>query len=111
MAVVLGKLGSQGWELVGVYDKSSNWLNGMEKGFVLFKREVAPGAHPEGAWGIWERSAEHMTPLPPAPVGTAEGWLPDPSGRFPDRHWDGKKWTQYVRDEPGGTRFEDPAVV
>jgi hypothetical protein len=33
---------------------------------------------------------------------------PDPTGRFPDRHWDGTTWTHWVRDKPGGTRSEDP---
>jgi len=27
----LGKLGAEGWELVHVYDKASNWFQGMEK--------------------------------------------------------------------------------
>jgi Domain of unknown function (DUF4282)/zinc-ribbon domain/Protein of unknown function (DUF2510) len=49
-------------------------------------------------------------PLSPAPVGTGESWLPDPSGRYPDRWWDGSRWTQWVRDKPGGTRSEDPPV-
>lgn len=48
--------------------------------------------------------------LPPAPAGTAKGWVPDPSGRHPDRYWDGKAWTHWVRDKPGGTRSEDPPV-
>ena len=43
MASVLGLSGSQGWELVGVYDKASNWFQGMEKGFMLFKRPVPVG--------------------------------------------------------------------
>jgi hypothetical protein len=46
----LGQLGSEGWELVHVYDKASNWLDGMEKGFALFKRPVAPGEEPDGPW-------------------------------------------------------------
>jgi len=46
----LGALGSDGWELVAVYDKASNWLSGMEKGFALFKRPVPSGAEPTGAW-------------------------------------------------------------
>jgi hypothetical protein len=50
------------------------------------------------------------TVLPPAPPGTAKGWVPDPSGRHPDRYWDGKAWTHWVRDKPGGTRSEDPPV-
>lgn len=53
-ANMLGKalayMGSHGWELVTVYDKTANWLQGFEKGFVLFKRPVAPGAEPDGAW-------------------------------------------------------------
>lgn len=41
MQLILGSAGSQGWELVSVYDKASNWFNGMEKGFMLLKRPVA----------------------------------------------------------------------
>lgn len=36
----LDQLGDAGWELVTVFDKTSNWLAGMEKGFLLFKRPV-----------------------------------------------------------------------
>lgn len=50
MVSALGSMGAAGWELVGIYDKSSNWLQGMEKGFALFKREVADGQDPEGPW-------------------------------------------------------------
>lgn len=50
------------------------------------------------------------TSLPSPPPGTGEGWLTDPSGRYPDRWWDGTAWTQWVRDKPGGTRSEDPPV-
>lgn len=42
MELVLGSAGSQGWELVTIYDKASNWIQGMEKGFMLLKRPVAP---------------------------------------------------------------------
>lgn len=31
-----------GWELITIYDKASNWMQGMEKGFMLLKRPVAP---------------------------------------------------------------------
>jgi hypothetical protein len=64
MATVFGALGSQGWELVGMYDKSSNWFNAMEKGFALFKRVVAEGEEPDGAWAEWTMAAEHR-PSPP----------------------------------------------
>ena len=47
----LGVAASQGWELVGVYDKASNWLSGM--GFILLKRQVPPGAQVrDGEWCI-----------------------------------------------------------
>jgi len=36
----LDSLGAAGWELVTVFDKLSNWFEGIEKGFVLFKRPV-----------------------------------------------------------------------
>jgi hypothetical protein len=49
----LGVAASQGWELVGVYDKASNWLSGMEKGFILLKRQVPPGVQlREDEWCI-----------------------------------------------------------
>ena len=50
MVGVLARLGATGWELVAIYDKSSNWLQGLEKGFALFKRAVPEGQEPEGAW-------------------------------------------------------------
>jgi len=48
--------------------------------------------------------------LPSPPPGTGESWLTDPSGRHPDRYWDGAAWTRWVRDKPGGTRSEDAPV-
>jgi hypothetical protein len=36
------------------------------------------------------------------------GWLPDPSGRFAQRWWDGCGWTERARDHERGTQFEDP---
>lgn len=57
------------------------------------------------------REVEPLATTFPAPaVGTGEQWLADPSGRYPDRWWDGAVWTQWVRDQPGGTRSEDPPV-
>jgi hypothetical protein len=56
----LALCGAQGWELVAILDKASNWLANMEKGFVLFKRPVPPGDEPEGGWAeVW--SAEQIT--------------------------------------------------
>jgi muconolactone delta-isomerase len=37
----LDSLGSSGWKLVHALDKSSNWLGGMEKVFLIFMREAA----------------------------------------------------------------------
>jgi hypothetical protein len=109
MAAVLGHLGSQGWELISIYDKQSNWLQAMEKGFALFKRVVPPGAHPDGEWAKWAYANTRGLPKPAK--ATPEGWLADPSGRHPDRWWDGSQWTKWVRDKSGGTRSEDPPVV
>lgn len=43
----LGIAGANGWELVTVYDKSSNWSTAMEKGFMLLKRPVPDGLTPD----------------------------------------------------------------
>jgi hypothetical protein len=50
MVKAFAYLGENGWELVGIYDKSSNWVSGFEKGFALFKRLVLEGDSPEGPW-------------------------------------------------------------
>src|SRR5262249_48231469 len=42
--------------------------------------------------------------------GVPEQWLPDPSGRHPDRWWNGSEWTMWVRDKEGGTRDRDEPV-
>ena len=36
--------GSMGWQLVGIYDKQSNWSANIEKGFMLLRKPVQPGA-------------------------------------------------------------------
>jgi hypothetical protein len=51
LADVLGEAGRLGWELVQVYDKSSNWWTGMEKGFMLLRRQVPQGVEPI-AWSV-----------------------------------------------------------
>ena len=53
----LAALGADGWELAHVFDKSSNWIGGFEKGFALLKRPVMPGEPdpPEG-WAVYERA-------------------------------------------------------
>lgn len=55
MAEVLRVAGSTGWELVSVYDKASNWIGNMEKGFMLLKRAVPEGVTPS-EWAITIRN-------------------------------------------------------
>lgn len=50
LLATLGEAGARGWELVTVFDKASNWLQGFEKGFLLLKRPVAEGEDPDGPW-------------------------------------------------------------
>jgi hypothetical protein len=49
-----GVLGSEGWELVAIHDKASNWIGGAEKGFAIFKREVPVDAESPKRWATWE---------------------------------------------------------
>lgn len=57
MQMVFAELGQHGWELVTVYDKASNWMGNMEKGFMLFKRPVLPGEQlKDEAWCIAMRA-------------------------------------------------------
>jgi hypothetical protein len=46
MGEVLSEAGEHGWEPVVVYDKASNWLSGMENGFMLMRRMVPEGVTP-----------------------------------------------------------------
>ena len=38
---------------------------------------------------------------PPAPPSVPAGWLPDPSGRYTQRYWDGERWTHHAADAQG----------
>ncbi|WP_157074941.1 DUF2510 domain-containing protein [Janibacter limosus] len=42
------------------------------------------------------------------PVGPAEGWYADPTGREASRWWDGRYWTQLVLDASGDTYSDTP---
>ena len=71
-------------------------------------------AHEHGP-NLWRDVPDSTPPvsksaLPPPPPNTYASWIADPSGRHPDRWWDGLQWTQWVRDKEGGTRSEDPPV-
>jgi Short C-terminal domain/Protein of unknown function (DUF2510) len=61
-----------------------------------------------GAWGEKKQLSNVFLDAIARALLPGEGWLPDPSGRHPDRWWDGERWTEWVRDKPGGTRSEDP---
>ena len=57
--MALSFFGQHGWELAHTFDKASNWLQGMEQGFMIFKRPVGAGEEPEGGWAeVW--SVEHV---------------------------------------------------
>ena len=60
------------------------------------------------SWGEKEKLSRRFLDSLGRHLSPNEGWLPDPSGRYPDRWWDGAQWTEWVRDKPGGTRSADP---
>ena len=47
MGETLAVAGANGWELVTIYDKTSNWWTAMEKGFMLLKRPVPNDVTPD----------------------------------------------------------------
>lgn len=55
-------------------------------------------------------SASAQPPPPSTPqVHAPAGWLPDPSGRFQHRYWDGARWTEHVATN--GVSSTDPPTV
>jgi hypothetical protein len=59
LGITLSYFGQRGWELQTVFDKSSALFEGLETGFVLFKRPVLVGDEPDGPWAeVW--SAEQV---------------------------------------------------
>lgn len=80
----LDVFGAQGWELVSIA--------GTDK-TVGFNSVVAVLKRPTPA-------------LEPAEDDVEAGWLPDPTGRFEHRYWDGAWWTHHV--SRGGTSAVDP---
>ena len=82
----LNQLGLEGWEMTGF--ASADKTVGLNSMIAILRR---------GREGLSQPPAE-----------TPEGWVRDPSGRYPDRYWSGAAWTKWVRDEPGGNRSEDP---
>lgn len=57
--------------------------------------------------GVDGAAAEQESPL--AARGAAEpSWYRDPSGRHPQRYWDGNAWTAFVAPAAGGPPRHDP---
>lgn len=77
--------------------------------------ETAFPANPAGGTTAWP-STVATRPGPggwvPSPLGTDAGfpplfgWYPDPDGRHEERYWDGRTWSDHVRD--GGIAASDP---
>ena len=77
----LDRMGGQGWELVTVTDKASNWLGGTDKVIAVFKRYH--------------------------PADSAAGWRPDPTGTGRFRYWNGERWTRDIVGHGPGEESED----
>jgi hypothetical protein len=82
----LNELGLEGWEMIGF--ASADKTIGLNALIAMLRR-----------------AREALTA---PPVGTPEGWVSDPSGRYAIRYWSGTGWTKWVCDKPGGNRSEDP---
>jgi Protein of unknown function (DUF2510) len=63
----------------------------------------APATPPEAARPPQATTQAPITPAPPTP---GPGWLPDPTGRFQYRYWDGANWSASVSRQ--GSTESDP---
>jgi hypothetical protein len=81
----LNDLGAEGWQLVTTDDVDATV--GMNTIFAVLRRRIEP--------------------LDP-PVEKAEGWYPDPSGRFDKRYWNGHAWTFHVGRAADKSTHRDP---
>jgi hypothetical protein len=75
LTAALGRLGSEGWELVAMYDKASNWLTNMEKGFAIFRREVLGDEEPDGPWAVWIKGDGTHHVSVGAAADAVAGWM------------------------------------
>lgn len=80
----LNAAGSTGWEAIGI--ASSDKTLGVNSYMVIMRRKVldwpSRGVEPE--------------------------WAPDPTGRYPQRYWDGLRWTQHVTTDDGTAETDFP---
>jgi hypothetical protein len=65
--------------------------------------EVSPWTPPTTAFAV---DGPVQSALPPAPLGIAPGWYPDPNGLPAQRWWDGTTWTEH--SAPFVTAFPPP---
>lgn len=84
----INDLGVEGWELVSLDDHDRTI--GINAVVATMKRRLVP--------------------LGPPP-DEAEGWYPDPAGRFDLRHWNGNAWTFYVAKTADKSRHRDPPTM
>lgn len=84
----LNDLGVEGWQLV------STDINRPMRGIHALAAVV-------------RRPIERLSP----PQAQAEGWYPDPSGRFDKRYWNGRAWTFHVGREADKSTDRDPPTA
>ena len=85
MTLQLNALGSIGWEVVAFVSAAP--LTPIQILTAILKRPVVP----------W----------PALDAGNAT-WAADPTGRFPQRYWDGARWTQHVTTTGGVADIDWP---
>lgn len=55
---------------------------------------------------LWQTSPQVAAPAP----SSADGWFPDPTGRYSLRYWNGQQWTEWVSSNDRQVR-SDPIVT
>jgi hypothetical protein len=84
----INDLGVEGWQLVTMDDVDRTI--GLNELTAILRRRIAP--------------------LPP-PDDLADGWYPDPSGRFDLRDWNGRAWTFHVARTADKSTHRDPPTA
>jgi hypothetical protein len=85
LVVMLNDLSAEGWELVAMDDVDRTL--GMNALTAIIRRRVEPL---------------------PEPAVLADGWYPDPAGRFDRRYWNGRAWTFQVTRDADRSQHRDP---
>lgn len=86
------------WALVELIGQTGNAVNRFEADYFapVFLAVIAAGC-------FWlskvSRAARPEELPPPVPPGTNPArWMPDPSGEYRLRWWDGQRWTDHTHD-------------